>query len=82
MTWIKIVPDNNPNADGKWIEVETKIEPNPTRGWFQKMLDLHAVDIPPGFHAVQFETIGGTFLSKPETSGDSVRNSRVLSDSS
>jgi hypothetical protein len=48
---IKIVPDNEPNAKGKWITVERRTEH--FLGW-TKTEELYAPDIPEGWHAVSF----------------------------
>jgi len=63
VTKIKIVPDNAPDADGEWITAPTKVlGPIIPGSWFGQMMILHEEDIPDGYHAVMFETVGGTWV--------------------
>jgi hypothetical protein len=51
---IKIVPNNQPNADGKWVDVPE----SPPRGMkFAEYENLYAAQIPEGFHMVATQTI-------------------------
>lgn len=64
MTKIRIVPDNDPGAEGEWIEAKPLIDAHEGDfTWVERLHLLHAQEIPRGFHAVQYETIGGTRLS-------------------
>lgn len=52
MTRLKIVPDNEPNADGEWIECPVEVPPH-TRWRHMEMLVRQA--IPAGHHVVAIE---------------------------
>lgn len=51
---IKIVPDNQPNAEGEWIEVPVA-PPHGTR--FRDYEDLYRAQIPVGFHIVAIQKV-------------------------
>jgi uncharacterized protein YeaO (DUF488 family) len=51
---IKLVPDNQPNADGKWVDVPEC----PPRGMkFGEYETFYAAHIPEGLHLVAIQTI-------------------------
>jgi len=62
MTRIKIVPNDDLNADGQWIEVRVSLPPH-TR--WRTMEDLIKPHIPAGYHAVAVEP-GGGYPGKPQ----------------
>jgi hypothetical protein len=64
MTRIKIVPDSDLNADGRWIEVPVSLAP---RTRWRAMEELVKPHIPAGHHAVAVEP-GESFISKPRLS--------------
>lgn len=49
---IKVVPDDKPNDDGRWIEGETEILPSDS---FQNNTIRYKGMIPPGHHIVMFD---------------------------
>lgn len=53
-TRLKIVPDDDPNADGEWIEVTRRLG-HSSRSWRQ-LEALYRDDIPEGHHMVSIET--------------------------
>ena len=51
---IKLVPDNEPNADGKWVDVPA----GPPHGMkFAEYENLYRAHIPAGFHIVAIQKI-------------------------
>lgn len=50
---LKIVPDNEPNADGRWITVETP-KAAPEHGW-NRIAAFFKSHIPKGEHLVSYE---------------------------
>ena len=53
---IKLVPDNDLNADGKWVDVPAG-PPHGTK--FSAYSDLYREQIPEGFHMVAIQTLTG-----------------------
>jgi hypothetical protein len=64
MTRIKIVPNDDLDADGRWIEVSVSLPPH-TR--WRTMEDLIKPYIPAGYHAVAIEP-GEGVRTKPKFS--------------
>jgi uncharacterized protein YeaO (DUF488 family) len=51
---IKLVPDNRPNADGRWVDVPV-VPPHGMK--FAMYSDLYRKQIPEGFHMVAIQKI-------------------------
>lgn len=81
LTRIKIIREIPP-FDEEWIKVPTKVvDLSGGRNWFKEYLSAYLGDVPLGYRIVQFETIGGSWLSNSETSDDSNGNRGILQDS-
>ncbi|TGT64037.1 hypothetical protein EN809_034845 [Mesorhizobium sp. M2E.F.Ca.ET.166.01.1.1] len=52
---LKIVPNDQPNADGIWIQVAARTRPGPVSRRWTDTAELYEPDIPEGYHLVGTE---------------------------
>lgn len=64
MAKLKIVPNDLPDADGKWIDVPNEIVVPGEEGWWMEMIKSYAQYVPDGYHIVQFENPGRTRIDE------------------
>jgi hypothetical protein len=70
---IKLVPDNDPDADGRWIAIETGEPPSNPQTW-RVMMTFFEPHVPAGQHIVQYHLYSSLpycpFCKKNHKGGD------------